>query len=50
MNGAIRRSHLGAARPALTVVVAETLCAPWLLEIEAIAAGPARPPSPPVAS
>ena len=41
-NGAVRRSYLGAARPALTVVVAQTLCAPWLLEIEAIAAGPVR--------
>jgi enamine deaminase RidA (YjgF/YER057c/UK114 family) len=37
-NGRIRRAHLGDARPALTVVVAQTLESPWLLEIEAIAA------------
>lgn len=42
-NGRIRREHLGAHRPALTVIVAQTLEAPWLLEIEAIAAaGPER--------
>ena len=39
VNGRIRREHLGAHRPALTVIVAQTLEAPWLLEIEAIAAG-----------
>lgn len=39
-NGRIRRARLGDARPALTVIVAQTLAAPWLLEIEAIAAGP----------
>ncbi|MGE5925720.1 MAG: RidA family protein [Gemmatimonadota bacterium] len=38
-NGRIRREHLGDHRPALTVVVAQTLESPWLLEIEAIAAG-----------
>jgi 2-iminobutanoate/2-iminopropanoate deaminase len=37
-NGRIRRAHLDGARPALTVVVAQTLESPWLLEIEAIAA------------
>ncbi len=36
-NGQIRRRHLGATRPALTVIVAQTLDAQWLLEIEAIA-------------
>ena len=36
-NGRIRRAHLGDARPALTVVVAQTLASPWLVEIEAIA-------------
>lgn len=41
-NGRIRREHLGDHRPALTVVVAQTLEAPWLLEIEAIAAAGAR--------
>jgi len=40
-NSSIRRARLGDARPALTVVVAETLASPWLLEIEAIASGPA---------
>ena len=37
-NSEIRRAVLGAHRPALTVIVAETLDSPWLLEIEAIAA------------
>lgn len=37
-NGRIRRAHLGDARPALTVLVAQTLESPWLVEIEAIAA------------
>jgi 2-iminobutanoate/2-iminopropanoate deaminase len=38
-NGRIRREVLPpAARPALTVIVAETLESAWLLEIEAIAA------------
>ena len=37
-NGRIRREILGDKRPALTVMVAQTLEAPWLLEIEAIAA------------
>lgn len=38
-NGHIRREVLGGARPALTVVVVQTLESQWLLEIEAIAAG-----------
>ena len=38
-NGAIRREYLGTHRPALTVVVAQTLDARWLLELEVIAAG-----------
>ena len=37
-NRAVRQRHLGAARPALTVVIAQTLDPAWLLEIEAIAA------------
>lgn len=37
-NGEIRRRHLGEARPALTVIIAQTLETEWLLEIEAIAA------------
>src|SRR5688572_6666904 len=32
-NGRIRREFLGAAHPALTVIVAQTLESPWLLEI-----------------
>lgn len=40
-NGRIRREMLGGHQPALTVVVAQTLSSPWLLEIEAIAAGEA---------
>jgi enamine deaminase RidA (YjgF/YER057c/UK114 family) len=36
-NGRIRRTKLGAVRPALTVVVVETLLSAWLLEIEAVA-------------
>ena len=38
-NGRIRREVLGDVRPALTVVVLQTLESQWLLEIEAIAAG-----------
>ena len=38
-NGRIRREVLGSHRPALTVVVLQTLESQWLLEIEAIAAG-----------
>jgi 2-iminobutanoate/2-iminopropanoate deaminase len=38
-NGRIRREILGGVRPALTVVVVQTLESQWLLEIEAIAAG-----------
>ena len=37
-NGRIRREFLGDVRPALTVVVLQTLESQWLLEIEAIAA------------
>jgi 2-iminobutanoate/2-iminopropanoate deaminase len=37
-NGRIRREVLGSLRPALTVVVVNTLASQWLLEIEAIAA------------
>lgn len=40
-NGRIRRQILGDLRPALTVVIAQTLDSRWLLEIEAIAAAPA---------
>ncbi|HEY1014618.1 MAG TPA: RidA family protein [Herpetosiphonaceae bacterium] len=38
VNSHIRQKVLGDARPALTVVVAQTLDPAWLLEIEAIAA------------
>jgi enamine deaminase RidA (YjgF/YER057c/UK114 family) len=38
VNSRIRQEVLGDARPALTVVVVQTLESPWLLEIEAIAA------------
>jgi len=37
-NGRIRREVLGSHRPALTVVVLQTLESQWLLEIEAMAA------------
>jgi enamine deaminase RidA (YjgF/YER057c/UK114 family) len=37
-NGRLRREVLGSHRPALTVVVLQTLDSQWLLEIEAIAA------------
>ncbi len=37
-NGEIRQAVLGAHRPALTVIVAQTLDPRWLLEIEAVAA------------
>lgn len=37
-NSEVRRRMLGAARPALTVVVVATLDPQWLLEIEAVAA------------
>lgn len=36
-NSEIRRKHLGTLRPALTVVVVETLHSEWLFEVEAIA-------------
>jgi 2-iminobutanoate/2-iminopropanoate deaminase len=38
INGRIRRERLRGVRPALTVVIAETFAAEWLLEIEAVAA------------
>ena len=38
VNGRVRRERLGAVRPALTVVIAQTFSAEWLLEIEAVAA------------
>jgi 2-iminobutanoate/2-iminopropanoate deaminase len=38
INGRVRRERLGEVRPALTVVIAQTFAAEWLLEIEAIAA------------
>ncbi|SFH69130.1 RidA family protein [Bradyrhizobium sp. cf659] len=37
-NRTIRRTVLGEHRPALTVVIVETVDSKWLLEIEAIAA------------
>ena len=39
-NGEIRRRHLGATKPALTVIITQTLDPLWLLEIDAIAAAP----------
>lgn len=39
-NSRIRQARLGAVRPTLTVVVAQTLDPAWLLEVEAIAAIP----------
>jgi len=39
LNGEIRRKFLGSHRPALTVVVVQTLDPVWLLEIEALAVG-----------
>ncbi len=41
-NGRIRRMILGEARPALTVMIAQTLQSSWLLEIEAVAAAAPR--------
>ena len=38
-NREVRQRRLGALRPAITVVVAQTLDSAWLLEIEAVAAG-----------
>ena len=38
LNGHIRRRHLADNKPALTVIIAQTLETAWLLEIEAIAA------------
>jgi 2-iminobutanoate/2-iminopropanoate deaminase len=38
INGRVRRERLGAVRPALTVVLAQTFAPEWLLEIEAVAA------------
>lgn len=37
-NSQIRQQRLGAAKPALTVIIAQTVESQWLLEIEAIAA------------
>jgi 2-iminobutanoate/2-iminopropanoate deaminase len=39
-NSTIRQLRLQGAAPALTVVVAQTLDARWLLEVEAVAAAP----------
>ncbi len=36
-NGEVRRKYLGKKKPALTVIIAQTLQSEWLLEIEAIA-------------
>jgi len=36
-NGAIRRRYLGEHKPALTVIVVQTLAPQWHLEIEAVA-------------
>ena len=44
-NSRIRQELLGAARPALTVIVARTLESRWLLEIEAMAAAPGHFPA-----
>lgn len=38
MNSRIRQHRLGDLKPALTAIIAQTLEASWLLEIEAIAA------------
>lgn len=40
MNARIRREVLGSHEPSLTVVCASLLDSRWLLEIEAVAAGP----------
>jgi 2-iminobutanoate/2-iminopropanoate deaminase len=37
-NGEIRRRHLGAHAPAVTVIIAQLLQSKWMLEIELIAA------------
>lgn len=37
-NSLVRRRRLGDTRPALTVIVVQTLSSAWLLEIEAVAA------------
>lgn len=37
-NREVRQRHLGSARPAMSVIVVETLDSRWLLETEAIAA------------
>jgi 2-iminobutanoate/2-iminopropanoate deaminase len=44
-NGRIRREVLDGHEPALTVVVAQTLDARWLLEIEAYAVAPLAAPT-----
>ena len=38
VNSRIRQQRLGDAQPTLTVMIAQTLDAKWLLEVEAIAA------------
>ncbi len=43
-NSRIRKRVLGDARPALTVIIAEIYSEAWLLEIEAVAFGPAHRP------
>lgn len=40
-NREVRNRFLGSARPAMTLVIAQTVDARWLLETEAIAARPA---------
>jgi 2-iminobutanoate/2-iminopropanoate deaminase len=42
VNTTVRREVLGEHRPALTVIVAEIFDSKWKLEIEAVAAAPAR--------
>jgi enamine deaminase RidA (YjgF/YER057c/UK114 family) len=37
-NSRIRQQQLGTAKPALTVLIVQTLDSQWLLEVEAIAA------------
>lgn len=41
LNAEVRRELLGAHRPALSVIIADMFDGGWLLEIEAVAAGPA---------
>ncbi len=46
LNGEVRRRWLGEARPALTVVIVQTIDSRWLLEIEAVAAATRGPDMP----